>query len=158
MKSGRAFSSRPVSLSVQKKLCFALQLTINQAGAERMLPQRQHHLINDISVRRVEDDLALVLGDKGFALLGGLLHAFRHAHCDLVCVFTGKSRCMQHRAHVKGSGRVAWRAVQHVVQMPAAPASSVELALGDGLVRVILRVGHLDTEAHKRVAACLRML
>ncbi len=65
---------------------------------------------------------------------------------------------MQHRAHIEGSGRIAWRAVQHVVQVPTTLASSIELALGDGLVRVVLRVGHLLPKAHKRVAACLRML
>ena len=67
----------------------------------------------------------------------------------------GRRRCVQHRAHVKRSRRVPWRAVQHVVQVPTTLASSIELAFGDRLVRVILRVAHLDAKAHSvlRVAA-----
>ena len=44
--------------------------------------------------------------------------------------------------------------MQHVVQVPAALASSVELAFGDALVRVIVRVAYLDSKTHKRLAAC----
>ena len=120
-----------------------------------MLPQRQHHLIDDVSVRGVEDDLALVLSHKGFALLGGLLHAFRHAHCDVSLHFHPAMQmheppcpCQRQK-----STRVAARTT--------CPADAGRFCgqhracFGDGLVRVILRVGHLFTKAHKACCCVL---
>ena len=54
--------------------------------------------------------------------------------------------------------RLSRRAVQHVVQVLAALKGSLDLAVRDCRVRVIVRVAHLLPKTHKPVAACLRML
>ena len=99
----RAFSSRPVSVSVQKSsLCLSLQVTVDQAGAKRC---SRNDSISDrrVSVRRARMILPR-FGNKSLASLSS-------SSCQLACALQCHLRAhlaadVQHRAHVKSSSRI----------------------------------------------------
>ena len=108
MKSGRAFSSRPVSLSVQKSLFdLPFKSPFTRTSAERVLPQRQHHLVDDISIDGLRMILPLCSATKALPSLSS-------SSCLQACALQSHLRFHQAeqmraaRAHVKRSSRIAW--------------------------------------------------